>query len=32
MCAVLLLLVVINMARDSEAPAHSGDFLKVLVR
>jgi hypothetical protein len=31
-CLALLLLVVINMVGDSEAPVHSGDFLKVLVR
>jgi hypothetical protein len=31
-CAALMLLVRINMVRDSEAPVHSGDFLKVLIR
>ena len=28
----LLLLVIINMVRDSEAPVHAGDFIKVLIR
>jgi hypothetical protein len=30
-CATLLLLVVINIARDIGAPAHSGDLLMVLL-
>jgi hypothetical protein len=31
-CAALMLLVVVNVLRDGEAPVQAGDFLKVVVR